>query len=195
MPHRANDRGWANGDFRLHSVRKWIALKCLPFRRFNEAFVSPQNANNLAFYSAYLPVTVESNLRPVVQSSPIIFRNCLGLIPSRSVSGFDDVYNNCKAEVDGAVTSTTENATTTEEVTEAESQTEIETTSTLEPFSTTPETTAAPSTESPQTEASTPEEDETSDSTTADPTEPSTSVASDDEPEYGSGVSELFSEA
>lgn len=104
-----------------------------------------QNANNLAFYSAYLPITVESNLRPIVQGPPIIFQNCVRLIPTASLTKFDDVFAKCKAEVEDKTTTPTVDPTTTTRTT---------TTTTVEPFESTTEEQTTPDTET------TPEESE-----------------------------------
>lgn len=70
-------------------------------------FSRSQNANNLAFYAAYLPITVESNLRPITQSSPVIFQNCIDMIPSSIESNFGQIYAKCKSEVEEKPTTTT----------------------------------------------------------------------------------------
>lgn len=59
--------------------------------------LSFQNVNNLAYYAAYLPVTVESNLRPITQSTPVIFQNCVNTISSGS-DKFDEILERCKNE-------------------------------------------------------------------------------------------------
>jgi hypothetical protein len=83
-------------------------------------FPPTQNANNLAFYAAYLPITVESNLRPITQSSPVIFQNCISLIPTSLDSRFGQIYDKCKAEVEETTTTTPTTTTTTPEPTTEE---------------------------------------------------------------------------
>lgn len=80
-------------------------------------FFSFQNANNLAFYSSYLPITVESNLQPITQNTPAIFQNCVGMVPASIENKFGEVYAKCKAETeqDKPTTTTTEVTTTTED--------------------------------------------------------------------------------
>lgn len=91
-------------DFQLLFL---VRSKCFDF---NCIFF--QNVNNLAFYSAYLPVTVESNLRPLTQGSPLIFQNCISFISSSTVGKFDEIYEKCLAEVgEGATTTVTEETT------------------------------------------------------------------------------------
>lgn len=74
-----------------------------------------QNANNLAYYAAYLPLTVESNLRPITENTPVIFQNCINMIPTKEESKFDEIYSRCKEEIETKPTTTT---TTPEPTTE-----------------------------------------------------------------------------
>ncbi|KAG5683132.1 hypothetical protein PVAND_012432 [Polypedilum vanderplanki] len=79
------------------------------------------NANNLQFYAMYLPLTVETNLRPIVQSPPIIFRNCINIlkvVADDHVGQFNEVYEKCKSSNLNEIV--TENPTT---ITETEATT------------------------------------------------------------------------
>jgi hypothetical protein len=65
----------------------------------------------------YLPLTVENNLKPIVQSPPLIFKNCINIIKVvavENVDKFDEAYERCSNEAVEVVTTTTEAETTTE---------------------------------------------------------------------------------
>ncbi|CAO1384192.1 unnamed protein product [Diamesa serratosioi] len=55
---------------------------------------------NLPFYASYLPSTVEANLKPIVESSPMIFDKCFNNIEAyfqeyRQSDAFVNLYENC----------------------------------------------------------------------------------------------------
>ena len=61
-------------------------------------FVYLQSIGNLPFYSSYLPETVEANLKPIVESSPLIFAHCVnGIVPQNKQ--FNVLLNNCSSIV------------------------------------------------------------------------------------------------
>ena len=65
-----------------------------------------------------MPITVENNLRPIVQGPPMIFNNCIRQI--RINNKFDEIYGRCKAEADIPATGNyTTTETTEQSITEA----------------------------------------------------------------------------
>lgn len=62
----------------------------------------------MPFYASYLPTVVQANLRPIVQSSPMIFENCINTIPTNNVAEkFDEIYERCRPVEDTTTTTTT----------------------------------------------------------------------------------------
>ncbi|CAO1405747.1 unnamed protein product [Diamesa hyperborea] len=64
----------------------------------------------LPFYSRYLAETVEANLKPIVESSPMIFEFCINNIVAENKK-FNALFNNCSNEA-SPLTPTTPNYTT-----------------------------------------------------------------------------------
>lgn len=65
----------------------------------------------------YLPVTVEANLRPIVGSPPMIFKNCINNIRITTYyEGFKEIYDKCSKSNNSSTPteSTTVGITTTE---------------------------------------------------------------------------------
>lgn len=51
----------------------------------------------LPFYSRYLAETVEANLKPIVESSPMIFEFCINNVVAENRK-FNALFNNCSSE-------------------------------------------------------------------------------------------------
>lgn len=68
-----------------------------------------QSIGNLPFYSGYLAQTVEENLKPIVQVSPMIFEHCVNSIAPQNKQ-FNVLLDNCSGIVRP---SPTESETTT----------------------------------------------------------------------------------
>lgn len=123
----------------------------------------------------YLPLTVQTNLRPIVQSPPLIFRNCIGVVKTNinNYESFREIYEKCSKTSDEGRTEapTTEAPTTTEEpstTTEQATTTEEPITTqepTIEQTTTTPNSTMDQETET-QTTTESIEESTSEDTTT-----------------------------
>lgn len=68
----------------------------------------------LPFYSRYLAETVEANLKPIVESSPMIFEFCINNIVAENQK-FNVLFNNCSSE-ERPFTYTTPNTTSSYEL-------------------------------------------------------------------------------
>lgn len=88
----------------------------------------------------YLPLTVQTNLRPIVQSPPLIFQNCIGVIKANNnnYESFKDIYEECRdSSIEGTTKPPITEATT--EPIETESTTSFNNyTTIIETNSTTP---------------------------------------------------------
>lgn len=68
----------------------------------------------MPFYASYLPIVVQANLRPVVESSPAIFQNCINTIQTDSIAiKFDEIYKRCHPSEQTTTTTTTTTKSTT----------------------------------------------------------------------------------